>query len=373
MLNEPEMTPKHPADGTGNTITRHGRSVEDAGHRGAYQPLAPLYLRQGDTPRTFLWDILIAALPLYLFAIYLYGFRVLTIAVISVVFCMLTEGLLAWFFRHCITLTDGTACITGVLLSLLLPPSVPLWMPAAGAVFAIAAVKEPFRGSGRNLLNPAFAGYAFLSLFWNARISALPKPFVRLPVLAFRVDDSYLVQDQVLPALKDGKLPDLQLFQVFLGNKPGTVGAASALILIAVFLYLLIRKTVRPTASLACLAAAAAFCFLFPHLELASDTIAIRFTAYQLCSGSLLLAAFFMECDPASLPATFSGQAVFGLGCGILTMLLRYFGPDPDGAVWAVLVMNLLSPLLDRIFRLKHKRPKISTGILPNKECGTQE
>lgn len=322
----------------------------------AHRSSLPPYLTQGDTPRTFLWDTLIAVLPLYLFAVYLSGLRAMTVAVVCVLFCVGTEAVMEWFSAHRITVTDGSAAITGIVLSLLLPASVPLWMAALGSVFAAAVVRVPFGGTGKSLVNPAFCGYAFLWLIGGSTFSALPKPFVRLSAFSFRIDASCLTQDTILSVLKKGRLPDTTLIEVFLGNKPGCIGAGSALILCAALLYLLLRGTVRPVVPLSFVASAAVFCLIFPHPELASDAIVLKYTGYQLCAGTLLLVAVFSGLEPATLPRTLLGQVAFGVGCGILTMLLRYFTPQPDGAVFAVLVMNLATPLLDRLFRTKHRR-----------------
>ena len=316
-----------------------------------HRPSLPPYLRQGDTPRTFLWDTLIAVLPLFLFAVYLNGARVLTVAFLCVLFCVGTEAAMEWLLRRRVTVTDGRAVMTGLVLALLLPASVPLWMPAVGSIFAIAAVKEPFGGTGKSIVNPAFCGYAFLWVIGGEALSALPKPFVRLSAFAFLPDASALTQDTVLTVLKSGRLPDTSLLEVFLGNKPGSAGAGSALILAAVFLYLALRRTVKPVVPLSFLAASGVFCLVFPHLQLASDAIVLKYAAYQLCAGTLLFAAVFSGLEPETLPRTLPGQLAFGVGCGVLTMLLRYFTPEPDGAVFAVLVMNLTTPLLDHLCR----------------------
>ncbi len=306
------------------------------------------HIRASHSTTSIMRDVCIALAPALIFSIYLYGFRVLAVTLISVAACLLFE----WGYRRLMkkdnTVDDLSAVVTGLLLAMVCPPSVPYWVIVLGALFAIVLVKQLYGGIGKNFLNPALAGRAFMMASWASIMTAWAKPHTWL-----RLASNYTAEGALdgitaatpLAALKAGTLPTSGLLNAFLGNIGGCIGEASALLLLLGGAYLVARKVISPRIPLCFIGTVAVLTFLFPR----GGNDRLVWMAYQLCSGGLMLGAIFMATDYVTSPVTAWGQAVFGIGCGVLTVLIRYFGGFPEGVSYAILIMNVTVGLLDRV------------------------
>ena len=304
------------------------------------------------TTQTIMRDVLIALIPAMLGSIYFFGFRSLLVTLVSAAACVFFE----WGFcklrkLHCKTY-DLSAVVTGVLLAFVCPVTIPYWTIILGDFFAIVLVKMLFGGLGKNIVNPALAGRAFL-FSWPVLMSNWVK-------VGFDNDAGLLsTADAVtaatpMSAMHQGALPEESILDMFLGNIGGCIGETSALLLIIGFVYLLYRKVITARIPLAYIGTVAILAFLFPQ---GNDRIA--WMAAQVFGGGLMLGAIFMATDYVTSPLTKLGQIVYGIGCGIITILIRYFGGYSEGVTYAILCMNACAVLLDKIGRpVKFGAPK---------------
>ena len=304
------------------------------------------------TTQTIMRDVLIALAPALLGSIYFFGFRALTVTLVSVCACVFFE----WAYcklthKHC-KIYDLSACVTGVLLAYVCPVTIPYWTIILGDLFAIVLVKMLFGGLGHNIVNPALAGRAFL-FSWPVLMSTWVK--VGFENAAGLISSADAVTAATpLANMHQGLMPDASIADLFLGNVGGCLGETSALLLLIGFVYLLYRNVITARIPLAYIGTVAVLAFLFP---LGNDRIA--WTAAQLFGGGLMLGAIFMATDYVTSPVTKLGQIVYGFGCGVLTILIRYFGGYNEGVSYAILVMNCCVVLLDRIGRpVKFGAPK---------------
>ena len=297
------------------------------------------HLTTRDTTRTLMLDVLIALMPALLFSgCYFFGPRAFLVTLVSAAGCVGFEALFCLITRRRQTVDDLSAVVTGVLLAFTLPANVPYWAVLLGDFFAIVVVKQLFGGLGKNFLNPALAGRAFLFSF-PAVMSAFP---------AVRSWEGFAIDAQSaatpMASLHAGSLPSVSLLEMFTGVRSGALGEVSAALLLLGGLYLLARRVIRLRIPLSFLGTVAVLSWCFPQ----GGNSSLDWTLYSLMGGGLLLAAFFMAADFTTSPVTFWGQVVYGVGCGTLTVFLRTFGSYPEGVGFAVLVMNLLAWPIDR-------------------------
>jgi electron transport complex protein RnfD len=241
---------------------------------------------------------------------------------------------------------DLSALVTGVLLAFVCPPTIPYWMVMVGAAFAILLVKMLFGGIGKNIVNPALAGRAFM-FSWPVAMSTWVKVGYENAAGLFNTTDAVTAATP-LAAMHQGYIDPAagSLMDMFLGNVGGCIGETSVLLLVIGYAYLVYRKVLTLRIPGAYIGTVAVLAFLFPQ---GNDRI--LWTAAQLFSGGLMLGAFFMATDYVTSPITKMGQVLFGIGCGILTILIRYFGGYNEGVSYAILIMNCCVVLLDRIGR----------------------
>ncbi len=304
------------------------------------------------TTQTIMRDVLIALIPAMLGSIYFFGFRSLLVTLVSAAACVFFE----WGFckirkLHCKTY-DLSAVVTGVLLAFVCPVTIPYWTIILGDFFAIVLVKMLFGGLGKNIVNPALAGRAFL-FSWPVLMSNWVKVGFDNAVGLLSTADAVTAATP-MSAMHQGALPEESILDMFLGNIGGCIGETSALLLIIGFVYLLYRKVITARIPLAYIGTVAILAFLFPQ---GNDRIA--WMAAQVFGGGLMLGAIFMATDYVTSPLTKLGQIVYGIGCGIITILIRYFGGYSEGVTYAILCMNACSVLLDKIGRpVKFGAPK---------------
>ena len=304
------------------------------------------------TTQTIMRDVLIALIPAMLGSIYFFGFRSLLVTLVSAAACVFFE----WGFckirkLHCKTY-DLSAVVTGVLLAFVCPVTIPYWTIILGDFFAIVLVKMLFGGLGKNIVNPALAGRAFL-FSWPVLMSNWVKVGFDNAAGLLSTADAVTAATP-MSAMHQGALPEGSILDMFLGNIGGCIGETSALLLIIGFIYLLYRKVITARIPLAYIGTVAILAFLFPQ---GNDRIA--WMAAQVFGGGLMLGAIFMATDYVTSPLTKLGQIVYGIGCGVITILIRYFGGYSEGVTYAILCMNACSVLLDKIGRpVKFGAPK---------------
>ena len=304
------------------------------------------------TTQTIMRDVLIALVPALLGSIYFFGFRALLVTLVSAAACVFFE----WGFckirkLHCKTY-DLSAVVTGVLLAFVCPVTIPYWTIILGDFFAIVLVKMLFGGLGKNIVNPALAGRAFL-FSWPVLMSNCVKVGFDNAAGLLSTADAVTAATP-MSAMHQGALPEESILDMFLGNIGGCIGETSALLLIIGFIYLLYRKVITARIPLAYIGTVAILAFLFPQ---GNDRIA--WMAAQVFGGGLMLGAIFMATDYVTSPLTKLGQIVYGIGCGVITILIRYFGGYSEGVTYAILCMNACAVLLDKIGRpVKFGAPK---------------
>lgn len=307
-------------------------------------------LRSDCSVNGMMLDVLITLLPLLAWSVYLFGLRPLVLALCSVYVCYMAELVSIFCFRRNPRM-DLAPAVTGVLLALGMPPSAPLWLPALGAVIAVIPVRQLFGGTGKNRLNPAATALAILYIIFPKVMTALPDIGVKLPAIAPSVGKFEAVGTTALDTLLSGELPAQSLGSMFVGLRTGLIGEMSALLLIAGGIYLMLRRIVRPGLPVAFLLTVGALTYLFPTLAAASDAVALRYAAYHLLSGNLLLGVLFMATDPVTSPRGGLASLAAGVIGGAVTVIVRYFVSPHIGVICAVLVINLLARPLDYLCR----------------------
>ncbi len=302
------------------------------------------HIKSPDSTRGIMLDVIVALLPAFVWGVYMSGTRALAICLIAIISCVGFEALAQLIMKRPVTVSDLSAVVTGLLLTMCLPVTIPLWMPVVGAFFAIVVVKQIFGGIGKNIVNPALAARVFL-FSWAGSMTSYVAPGVKVNSLAITLTDVEAVSAATpLATLGLEKLPDATMGDMLLGNIGGSIGETSALLLIFGGIYLLIRRVITWQIPVAYIGAVAGLTYLFPKAGASVD-----FMLYEILAGGLILGAFFMATDYATSPITPLGRFIYGLGCGAITVLIRFFGVYPEGVSFAILIMNLLVWYLDLI------------------------
>ena len=304
------------------------------------------------TTTTIMRDVLIALIPAALGSVYFFGPRALVVTILSMAACLFFEWGWCKVMKKPNRIYDLSALVTGALLAFVCPPTIPYWCVVLGDFFAIIVVKQLFGGIGKNFLNPALAGRAFM-FSWPVYMSTWVKVgYGSWPSLHNTVDA--VTAATPLAAMHQGQMPDASVMDLFLGNVGGCIGETSALLLLIGFAYLLVRKVLTARIPIAYIGTVAVLAFLFPQGNSRMDWMLC-----QVFGGGLMLGALFMATDYVTSPVTKLGQIVFGIGCGVLTILIRYFGGYNEGVSYAILVMNACVVLLDKLGRpVKFGAPK---------------
>ncbi len=304
------------------------------------------------TTHTVMRDVLLALLPALCGSVYFFGPRALAVTAVSAAACVFFEWLYRKLMKLDSTVWDLSAAVTGVLLAFVCPPTIPYWVVVLGDLFAVIVVKQLFGGIGQNFVNPALAGRAFM-FSWAVHMSTWVQVGFRSGLAAMGSAD-IVTAATPLAAMHQGAMPEASLRQLFFGNVGGCIGETSALLLLLGFAYLLVRKVISARIPLAFIGTVAVLTFLFPR-----GNERLPWMAAQLLSGGLMLGAIFMATDYVTSPVTKLGQIIFGIGCGVLTVVIRYFGGYSEGVSYAILIMNCCVMLLDKIGRpVKFGAPK---------------
>ena len=284
-----------------------------------------------DSTATLMLDVITALMPCVVAGIWLFGWRAALVIVLSVAFCVLTELVCQKIGRRPVRINDLSAVVTGIILALNLPSTAPWWMILIGAVVAIGLVKQLFGGIGDNFLNPALAARAVLLASWPARMtatntaSAYPLPF-----------------DTVTSAtvLTPGNALDVSMVDLLVGRIPGTIGEVCKVAILLGLVYLLVRRTITWHIPVVMVGTFALCAWAFGLDPLAS-----------VLSGGVLFGAVFMATDYVTSPMTKWGQVIYAAGAGLIVALIRAFGSYPEGVTYAILLMNIATPLIDRAVR----------------------
>ena len=317
------------------------------------------HIRHEDNTRQIMVDVIIALMPALAIAIYVFGPRALTLTAVSAAGCLFFEWLYQRLMKKPVTVGDCSALVTGILLAYCLPVSSPMWMVLIGDAFAIIVVKQLFGGIGKNFMNPALSARAFLMSF-PVIMATWPAIRTKLPLFA---TPDVVSSATPLASLKEGLMPNASLTDLALGMVGGSMGEISVLAVLAGGLYLISRKVITFHTPVAYLGTVALLCFLFPH-----GNGRVEFMLAELCSGGLMLGAIFMATDYSTSPVTKKGQVVFGIGCGLLTVFIRFFGNMPEGVSYSILVMNATVFLIEKV-----TRPRKYGFVAPPKAVKTPE
>lgn len=292
--------------------------------------------------------VIIALLPTFFFSIYLFGWRVLFITFLSIGTSIGCEAAAQRMLGRKITITDASAVLTGLLLAFNLPPGVPFWVPVVGSAFAIIFAKQVFGGLGYNFINPALAGRAFLMASWpwlmiskwtapiGGTISGVDTITSATPLSLLKNPANYGDPEVIISHLNES----LTIKNLFIGKVGGCIGETSVLLLLIGGLFLIIIGVVDYRIVVGYLGS-----FTILALVLPSKANIL----FQLFSGGLFLGAFFMATDWVTSPVTKKGRWIFGIGCGILTIVIRLWGSYPEGVGYSILLMNVFTPLLDQL------------------------
>ena len=296
------------------------------------------------TTKTIMRDVLIGLAPALIGSVYFFGYRALIVTLVSMAACVFFEWAWCRLMKVNCKVYDMSAMVTGALIAFVCPVTIPYWCLIIGDFFAIIVVKMLFGGVGKNLVNPALAARAFM-FGWPVLMTNWVKVGFENAAGIFSTAD-VVTAATPLAAMHQGQMPEESLLDLFLGNVGGCIGETSAALLLLGFGYLLIRKVVSIRIPLTYLGTVAVLSLLFP---MGNDPL--QWMAAQLCGGGLVLGALFMATDYVTSPVTHLGQIVYGMGCGALTILIRYFGGYNEGVSYAILIMNCCVVLLDRIGR----------------------
>lgn len=288
------------------------------------------HIHCSDSIKKVMWSVAIALIPAGIAAGILFGMRALKIILVSAVFALIFEFLIQKLRKQEITIFDGSAVITGILLAFTLPPTVPLWVPIVGVFVAIIFGKQAFGGLGSNIFNPALVGRAFLAVSWPKLMTNWVAPFSQ------GVD----AVSSVTPLAST----HFSNWDLFIGNCGGCLGETSVIALLLGASFLFYKKYISWHTPFAYILSVGLLTWLFGREGLFSGDF-----LYNVFAGGLMLGALFMATDMTTTPLTNKGKLIFGLGCGCITALIRLKGGYPEGVCYSILLMNVLTPLIDKI------------------------
>ena len=306
----------------------------------AYQP----QIRTKTDTRCLMLQVIVALLPAVAVAVWQFGLHPLAVIASSVLSAVFFEWAIRKFRKQSPSIGDLSAVVTGLLLALTLPPSAPWWLPVIGTFFGIVVVKQLYGGIGKNFLNPALAGRAFLLASYAMLMGRYPAPAAMqgiegVDAISAATPLSYLYGGEGMPAYYSAKA-------LFLGTVPGAIGEISALALLIGGLYLIVRQVISWRIPVSYIGTVAILTLIFGG----SGMSRMDFMLANVLSGGLILGAFFMATDYSTSPVTPNGRLLYGAGCGAITVLIRYFGGFPEGVSYAILLMNLCAWAIDKGF-----------------------
>lgn len=285
------------------------------------------HIRDKSSANNIMYSVILALVPALAAGVIIFGIRSLFVALFSMCAAAFFEGAWQLFTKQKVSIYDGSALVTGLLLALCLPASIPLWIVLTGDFVAIIIVKQFFGGLGHNFMNPALTARAFMLAAWPVPMTSWVQPFSGMDAVSGAT------------VLEGGSV---SLADAFWGNMAGCIGEVCAAALLLGGLFLILKKIIKIWVPLSCVLTVY-LCSLFAGQD----------ALLQILSGGLLLGAFFMATDYVTSPVTMRGQIIMGLGCGLVTFIIRYWGGYPEGITYAVLLMNAATPLIDKVTQPK--------------------
>ena len=282
-------------------------------------------------------DVMIALAPAILAALYFFRGKALALFLVSISSCVFFEAMFRLLMKRKAAVLDFSAVVTGILFAMVVPPSLPIWAAALGCFVAIGLTKQLFGGLGVNIFNPALLGRAFLMAAFPSFMTRWSAPFTL----------DAITQATPLGLVKFGHNLNVDYPDLFTGNVAGSLGETSALALIIGGIYLLVKKTADWRVPAAYIGTVCVISFITNLI--APETYAG--SLFHVAAGGLLLGAVFMATDPVTSPVTKAGRWIFGIGCGVITMVIRLWGGLPEGVMYSILLMNALTPLINRSTR----------------------
>ncbi len=301
-----------------------------------------------------MWNVNIALIPALVGSVYFFGMRAFWLAVISVITAVVSEWLIELVLKKKPTIQDGSAVVTGILVAFNMPPSIPFYIPVVATFFAIVIVKHLFGGLGNNIFNPALAGRVFVMFAWTMDMTTWNVPLDPQWFSNFRFFSFHIDSVTRATPLAINKLGGIQSLieqygskagfykQLFIGNIGGCIGETSALAILIGGTYLLIRRIMKPVIP-----------FIYILTVFTITALAGQDPVFHILAGGLFLGAFFMATDYVTCPFTLKGVLIYAVGCGLITSLLRLKSGMPEGVSFSILLMNALTPLIDRYTKTK--------------------
>lgn len=288
------------------------------------------HLHKDESVSRIMWTVAVSLIPAGIAGVIIFGLDALRVIILAVVSALISEGILQRLAKRKVTFLDGSAFLTGLLLAYNLPPRVPFWLPIIGSFFAIAIGKQVFGGLGQNIFNPALAGRVFLMASWPKYMTTFTYDAV--------------TSATPLAMLKEGKLLEkISYLDLFLGKRGGCIGEVCILALLIGAAFILIKGYISWHIPVTYIFTTGLFIYIFGPAGLFSGD-----WLFHILSGGLLLGAFFMATDYVTSPLTRKGQVIFGIGCGLITAVIRLWGGYPEGVSYAILMMNAATAIIDR-------------------------
>lgn len=318
---------------------------------------------ENSVPR-LMWGVIISLVPAFVLSILYFGLGAILVTATSVLSCVLLEYLIQRFIMKVPpTVNDGSAVVTGVLLAFCLPATIPLWLVALGALVAIGVGKMSFGGLGNNPFNPALVGRVFLFISFPVQLTSWPLPMgfkTKLVDAATgatplgMIKEGLLNNQQVPPLMEE--IPSHM--QLFYGNMNGSMGEVAAIALLLGFIYMVVKKIIPPVIPLTILGTV----FVFTGILWLANPESNADPLFHLLTGGVMLGAIYMATDYVTSPMTKKGMVVFGIGIGVITVLIRRFGSYPEGVQFAILIMNAFVPLINSWFKPKRFGEEVQHG-----------
>ena len=321
------------------------------------------HIQNRESTVSMIYIVILFLLPACVFGFMSFGFSAVAVVLLSILSAVFAEIICQLIMHRPVTVYDGSAILTGLLLGMTMPPKVPLYIPILSSIFAIVIVKQAFGGLGQNWANPAVAGRIFATLSWPEKMQVWLPPFSSDGLTA--ATPLSAVQSSLLNGGGYGNESSIQLLEtlpgdilrsqvdylrMFFGFKGGCIGEVSIFLLVLAALFLLYRKIITIESPLSFLGSAAIMAWVFDGTRFGGSL----FTGdplFHLLSGGMILGAFFMATDVVTTPLTTKGRIIFGIGCGVITMLIRIWGSYAEGVGLAILFMNMFTPAIDRYVR----------------------